>query len=92
MWWRGQGRTAVRPYVTNHHDTVDMIRHHYEGVQFDLVTDMFRAQPFRHNDLAGDAEACLATNHVPERALAVLRAYRHKIRARLRVIVFAQAD
>ncbi len=75
----------------NHHNAVNVIRHHNKGVQFD-IREMFRdVVPHPIRDCAQRGQPHFAIDHRAEEPFARGGADRDEIRARLRIIVRAQA-
>ena len=95
-WGLGHGMPC--PYIIgggvmgNHQDAVDMVWHDDECIQLDMREMVRYVRPTLVCDATRIVQPHLARHHLAEQTQPVLGTDGHKIRPRLRVIVFGQAN
>jgi hypothetical protein len=85
------GRTAVRPYIVDNQNGVEMVGHDLINPQFNLGADEGRFLPFLPHDLAPPIQPHHPVHHLTEQPRAVMRHQGDKIRPRVGIIEGGQA-
>src|SRR5262245_35361327 len=86
------GRDIPRSFGRESEDTVHVIWHHDECVQFDVPLVVGNLNPAAPNDMPNFVQGHFAASHVAEQARASSRADREEERATLGVVEVGHAD
>lgn len=87
------GEARPRPYIFIDYDyAMNVVWHYYKLIKTDILIYFFRTQPDLLYNLSYLTKPHRSINNPTENTSSLTLAYRHKIRARLRIIVILQAD